>query len=608
MSALVDGPSDRVAGQGPTQATGEESDPLLELARIMEEQNAFDDGAAQSTDDRQQPDFEDLLSDPLDFGDDPLGLEDDIAAPGNFAAQDIDAGDLEDALLSDATRLEPSFDAGDILSDLDFAAPQEAPAASPIDQLDQPDRFNQPGEPDLAVPPLLAASAAAAAGAPSLSAHLTPRAPVQDPAPQHAPQARVDEDALLAAMDDFDIDSPHDALDGPDSAPRSPAEADDFAFDAQDDAPENAKGGRKVIFALAAVAVVGLFGVVAFGLFAGDDPNDGAPQLIASTVTEDDKVEPVADETREAQPGDAVFETLEETATGADGPRVILPAPGVEASTDAVRAIVPSADIAPAPAGATTVRPVRTVTVRADGSVVETPAETAAQTIVDAAQAVTPSPVVQLEAAEPRAVEVIAVGPGNGTDQTTPNGVELPALAPATQDVTNQSASVVPPLPVARPANITPQAVQSQPIAVTPLPAQTAPVQAAPVQTAPVQAAPVQTQTTQPIQLAAPTAAPATQAAPVATAPVATAPVASGDFVVQLASLRSDEQARATFNTLQGRFGSILSSFAPNVQRVDLGDRGIYHRLRVGPMDRVAADGLCRRYQSAGGDCFVQRR
>jgi cell division septation protein DedD len=90
--------------------------------------------------------------------------------------------------------------------------------------------------------------------------------------------------------------------------------------------------------------------------------------------------------------------------------------------------------------------------------------------------------------------------------------------------------------------------------------------------------------------------------------PTATQPAPTGDFVVQLASLRSPEQAQATFNTLQGRFGSILTGFTPDIQRADLGERGIYHRLRVGPMDRASANSLCQRYQAAGGDCIVQRR
>ena len=52
----------------------------------------------------------------------------------------------------------------------------------------------------------------------------------------------------------------------------------------------------------------------------------------------------------------------------------------------------------------------------------------------------------------------------------------------------------------------------------------------------------------------------------------------------------------------------ILGGYQPNIQQVDLGERGIFHRLRVGPMSRAEADALCSRYQSAGGECLVQRQ
>jgi hypothetical protein len=42
------------------------------------------------------------------------------------------------------------------------------------------------------------------------------------------------------------------------------------------------------------------------------------------------------------------------------------------------------------------------------------------------------------------------------------------------------------------------------------------------------------------------------------------------------------------------------------VQRADLGDRGIYYRLRVGPMaSSNVANEFCMMFRSSGGDCLV---
>ncbi|MCR9235491.1 MAG: SPOR domain-containing protein [Alphaproteobacteria bacterium] len=99
---------------------------------------------------------------------------------------------------------------------------------------------------------------------------------------------------------------------------------------------------------------------------------------------------------------------------------------------------------------------------------------------------------------------------------------------------------------------------------------------------------------------AAPAAQPAAQAA---------APAAVGDFVVQVSSQRSEEAARSAFSGLQRRFPSVLGNQSPDIARADLGSRGVFYRVRVGPMEtRVAAADFCQSLKSAGGDCIVARR
>jgi len=85
------------------------------------------------------------------------------------------------------------------------------------------------------------------------------------------------------------------------------------------------------------------------------------------------------------------------------------------------------------------------------------------------------------------------------------------------------------------------------------------------------------------------------------------APLVSGggNFVVQLSSQRTEEDALRTFAQLQRRF-SLLSGYSAIIQRADLGSRGVYHRLQVGRFaTRADAIRLCEDLKAAGGDCIV---
>lgn len=636
------GPATNAAGQGDTQPgsqTAQQPDPLEELARIMDQTNPRQPGS--------NPAMQDDLADTADASGFDRSFDESFDDFNALLADEGLVPDLpRDEVMADPylddQLMQPELSADDLLADLNFGDLDEnsqntAGAVAP-----------QPAvEPTPAPPPLI-------------SDYLSPRSEPTRPA-----DARLDDNDLLAAMDNLELEegrqdgdpylesaTPDPIYDNgpamtaaasfavPTTEPDPVADqglgygelSDDYFADLDRDVPplptasDNLAGeavehqrssgpGRMIVFALAGLAVLGVGGVVAFGLLGSNSSNDGAPQVIAAAEG-DDKVEPVAAVDTASRPGDAVFETLSDNARASlDEPRVVLPVLGSDSS---VRSITPTADIAPAPPGSTASRPVRTVTVRADGTVVEAaPTQLAPAINTD----------VTIEAAQARPVEVVDVvsdilTPGTVSGDPISNPSEtFAAAAQSTLQATTQTVvdqivvpNITPPQPVARPAIAPLQRAPAQPT-------QVQAVQTQPAQVQPTQTQPVQTQTVQPIQLAAPTAAPAVvtpaPVAPapqqVATAPVTTAPaitqaVPAGDFVVQLASLRSPEQAQATFNTLQGRFGSILTGFAPDIQRADLGDRGIYHRLRVGPMDRNAANSLCQRYQAAGGDCIVQRR
>jgi len=98
---------------------------------------------------------------------------------------------------------------------------------------------------------------------------------------------------------------------------------------------------------------------------------------------------------------------------------------------------------------------------------------------------------------------------------------------------------------------------------------------------------------------------------PASPKPVTAKPVlASGDYVVQVASLRSQGEAEKTWKKLSNNMGDMLTSsqFA-DIKRVDLGARGIYYRLRVsGLADINAANRLCSQLKRRKQDCIVTKK
>ncbi|MBN9021037.1 MAG: SPOR domain-containing protein, partial [Rhizobiales bacterium] len=82
---------------------------------------------------------------------------------------------------------------------------------------------------------------------------------------------------------------------------------------------------------------------------------------------------------------------------------------------------------------------------------------------------------------------------------------------------------------------------------------------------------------------------------------------AAGGVLVQVAAQRSEEAASSSYRDLQRRFPSILGAFQPQIVRVDLGEKGVYYRVRVGPFAGNDATRLCNDLKAAGGDCLLAR-
>ncbi len=85
-------------------------------------------------------------------------------------------------------------------------------------------------------------------------------------------------------------------------------------------------------------------------------------------------------------------------------------------------------------------------------------------------------------------------------------------------------------------------------------------------------------------------------------------PQASGNYVVQVASHKTQEEAETAWSSLRQQYASIFSGRNADIRRVDLGDRGTFYRAMVGPMNREQANALCQNLKTQGAGCIVQTR
>jgi cell division protein FtsN len=106
--------------------------------------------------------------------------------------------------------------------------------------------------------------------------------------------------------------------------------------------------------------------------------------------------------------------------------------------------------------------------------------------------------------------------------------------------------------------------------------------------------------------------APASDAAPAprmaATPSPATANAAGTGYVVQISSQRSEADAQASLRSLQEKFPTHFGGRTAIVRRADLGAKGIYYRVVMGPFAGAGeADQFCSSFKAAGGQCIIQR-
>ncbi|MBX2804956.1 MAG: SPOR domain-containing protein [Hyphomicrobiales bacterium] len=87
------------------------------------------------------------------------------------------------------------------------------------------------------------------------------------------------------------------------------------------------------------------------------------------------------------------------------------------------------------------------------------------------------------------------------------------------------------------------------------------------------------------------------------------APVGTGAYFVQIGARNDPQAATEAFKTLQQRYASVIGNYAPSLRKADLGAKGVWYRLWVGPVNtKGEAETLCDQLKTAGMQACLVRK
>ncbi|MGI9366601.1 MAG: SPOR domain-containing protein [Rhizobiaceae bacterium] len=353
--------------------------------------------------------------------------------------------------------------------------------------------------------------------------------------------------------------------------------------------------GRKVAFAIVAVALLGGTAALGWNLLGGGDSE--TPTLMASTdpvkVKPKDaggKIVPNQDQAvyqnKDANGG--AVATQDRLKDSREEPINVSVTPDAT-KTDARVDTTKTRTVSP---GLVKPRSVRTVVVRPDGTIVSSNPQQPSSSDIQTFNVPTPSLDLQ-EAVSNQGGEITTQSGQDANSQLQTAAVKKveETTAPAKKVIT-----------------INPQSSASQAPASSPgLPAPTAstPNVEAPKEVAAVQPAPPAPKAAAPKPVetkAAETPAPKPQAPKEETLPSVSSP-----YAVQISSQRSSAAAKQTYSTLSRRYASILQGKGVDIQKAVIKGKGTYYRVRIPAQSRAAANDICSQLKAQGGDCFVTR-
>ena len=82
----------------------------------------------------------------------------------------------------------------------------------------------------------------------------------------------------------------------------------------------------------------------------------------------------------------------------------------------------------------------------------------------------------------------------------------------------------------------------------------------------------------------------------------------SGNYAVQLGAFKDEAMATAEWQRLKAAHPEVLGSLSPLVERADLGAKGIWYRLKAGPLPQDTAKKTCVTLKSANVTCIPATR
>jgi cell division protein FtsN len=123
------------------------------------------------------------------------------------------------------------------------------------------------------------------------------------------------------------------------------------------------------------------------------------------------------------------------------------------------------------------------------------------------------------------------------------------------------------------------------------------------------QTPPVHAQATNPVTAPTPVKAdPKPPTVAVAT-PAPSGGARSGSHLVQVGAFGSESEANGVWSKMQGKFGAVVAGKSTDIERADLGSKGVFYRLRLGPFASSAdAKAFCDSLKSRGQDCLVKSK
>lgn len=78
---------------------------------------------------------------------------------------------------------------------------------------------------------------------------------------------------------------------------------------------------------------------------------------------------------------------------------------------------------------------------------------------------------------------------------------------------------------------------------------------------------------------------------------------------LQIGAFPSQESARKAFQRLRELHGDLAGVFSPDIKKADLGEKGVWYRLRIGPFaDKAAAAQSCEKMKKEGMTCLIAAR